>query len=536
MDKQDNSCNTSNCGCSGGGKLLWLIIAILLIVGGYYFATRNKVEKIEPPVQPSKLGIFVIADSSSTKPATNAAPLSQADVTAMKKTIQDQLDVLKKNDFDKGYTFASKEFKVYTSEESFKKFVEGYPEFSTATSVSIGDPEVEENGDLILVTFKTPKGDSHLEYRLIKEDNGWKIWGMRFIDSAYDYPLESSDQKPLLSLIKDQLSAINHNDISKAYYDFASKDFQKVTSLHDFEEYLSTYKIFAEDPKVTVNSAQMKGKQAILNVALESSKEKAEVDYRFVQEDGKWKMWGILLLNEMSAQQAKEQQEEITQLLKDQLSAIQSGDLSKAYYAFTSHGFQEASSFDDFKKFLDGHPIFAKSKDITVKNVENGAEISKVLATIQNGKEEELEYRVVQENQKWKILSLQLVNTSKNDENVKNSLTSGEFEITKALIGTKTDLNGWVTNAATEFPADTSKITLNLWVAHAKKGDRVTVELYHKESGSSVAPVSTEIPENGEAVVTFVFTPPTQGWPKGKYTFKVTTSTGIKKNYEMTLD
>lgn len=537
MNKQDDCCN-KKCGCSGGAWLLWLIIAILLIAGGYYFATRNKTDKIEPLTPSSKIGIFAIADVSQTKKsATQATPLTQADADAMKKVIQQQLDILKSNDIDKAYTFASKDFKEYTSYDSFKRFVEAYPEFTSATSYSISDVTPEDESDMFLVTFKTPKGDSHLEYRLTKDDGEWKAWGMRFLDSAYEYPIKDADQRAFLSIIQDQLDSIHQKDVSKSYYDYTSDDFQKITSLKDFQDYLNTYPIFADNPKITVNSAQMKGKQALFNVTLNSSKDKADVDYRFIQENDDWKVWGILLLNQMSAEEAKDQQESISKLIKDQMSEIQKGDFSKAYYAYTSQGFQESSSFDDFKKFLNDHPLFSKSAEIKVNRVENGEDVTKVYVDLKNGSENELEYRLVQEQGKWKILSLQLVDRETTKEKTyAEDKSSGEMKISKALIGTKTDLNGWVTDPTDKLPAGSQKITLNLWLDNAKKGDTVTVELYHEDSKSSVTPVSTQIPETGEAVATFVFTPPTQGWPPGKYIFKVSSSTGIKTSYTLTLE
>lgn len=95
--------------------------------------------------------------------------------------------------------------------------------------------------------------------------------------------------------------------------------------------------------------------------------------------------------------------------IKAQLAAVDSGDLSKAYNDYTSKGFRDATSFDQFKQIVDANPQIFKSKSSSFNNVkiENGQAVVKGTITGQDGTVTNMQYKLVLENGQWKIQSFQ---------------------------------------------------------------------------------------------------------------------------------
>lgn len=90
-----------------------------------------------------------------------------------------------------------------------------------------------------------------------------------------------------------------------------------------------------------------------------------------------------------------------------QLRALRSKDLNKAYTDPTAKDFQEATPFEDFKKFIDHFPLFFTHNDISVKAQtvqENQADITIIL----NPEKEAIavRYLLKKENGNWKIWSM----------------------------------------------------------------------------------------------------------------------------------
>lgn len=92
-----------------------------------------------------------------------------------------------------------------------------------------------------------------------------------------------------------------------------------------------------------------------------------------------------------------------------QLSALKSGNIESAYN-MTSKAFQQSTSMDDYKIFIDKYPILKnyKSVSFTERKIENG--MGYIAGTIENadGSQMKIEYQLVKEDDKWKIQGMQL--------------------------------------------------------------------------------------------------------------------------------
>lgn len=99
----------------------------------------------------------------------------------------------------------------------------------------------------------------------------------------------------------------------------------------------------------------------------------------------------------------------VTDTVRSQLIALRAGDYVKAY-SYTSKDFQNSTSFDAFKNFIDRYPSLKNNKDSTFTNrkIENNeGEVSGTLEAT-DGTTTPIQYRLIKENDHWKILSIQV--------------------------------------------------------------------------------------------------------------------------------
>lgn len=90
-----------------------------------------------------------------------------------------------------------------------------------------------------------------------------------------------------------------------------------------------------------------------------------------------------------------------------QIAALQRGDMHGAYEE-TSVAFQQSTSFEDFSKFVQSNPILTKITGHTFssRKIENGVGYLSGKLTTQGGGVQPVAYRLVKENDTWKILSI----------------------------------------------------------------------------------------------------------------------------------
>ncbi|MCW8408836.1 DUF4864 domain-containing protein [Legionella sp. PATHC035] len=113
----------------------------------------------------------------------------------------------------------------------------------------------------------------------------------------------------------------------------------------------------------------------------------------------------------------------LTYPINQQLSALKSGDLEKAY-SYTSKDFQKATSFADFKKFINHYPSLKNNASafFNERMIENNMGIVKGTLTAKDGAKTPIEYRLIWEDGAWKILNIKLSSTGAGINVALNSL------------------------------------------------------------------------------------------------------------------
>jgi hypothetical protein len=253
---------------------------------------------------------------------------------------------------------------------------------------------------------------------------------------------------------------------------------------------------------------------------------------------------------------------DLVNTIEGQLTAIRGGDLSKAYYAYTSRDFQRATPAQSFEKFVAAHPGLKNNQVANFSNLSFKNDVGTFQGSLTSADQEivNVEYDLVYEDGKWRILSVQLLpgdgtatakaptarkasEVAANDEAPSRAAPrrqeradSGRMDITRLVIGTDVDRDGRVKLPRTRFSGDVADLHADLFVNEAPAGAKAELILEHVESRTRVPPVDTLIEASGDAVLSFIFTSPTHGWPKGTYRLIARTSNGKEKIQEFKVD
>ncbi len=124
----------------------------------------------------------------------------------------------------------------------------------------------------------------------------------------------------------------------------------------------------------------------------------------------------------------------LPEVAEKQLAALRSGDIEKAY-SYTSKDFQHATSLEDFRKFVDQYPSLKNNKSdiFTSRAIENNIGTLRGSLQAQDGAVTPIEYKLVNENNEWKILSLQVLPSG---ANVQGDATQEDLTLSKTYTNT----------------------------------------------------------------------------------------------------
>lgn len=92
-----------------------------------------------------------------------------------------------------------------------------------------------------------------------------------------------------------------------------------------------------------------------------------------------------------------------------QLDAIRAGDFQKAY-TYCSEEFKRATSFENFKFFVQQQPSLSNNQRVKISSREIKNDICTLKGTLvsKNGGVTPVKYRLVKEEKRWRILSVRI--------------------------------------------------------------------------------------------------------------------------------
>lgn len=330
--------------------------------------------------------------------------------------------------------------------------------------------------------------------------------------------------------VRDQLNAIRNDRLTEAYYNYTSKAFQEATSLDRFREFTKTFPVVAKSHSIRFVDRKVVDDVAELHAMLETGNGvEVPIQYRLVYEGDQWKIASIKISNSVPAPTKKKDADNnkpafdsipIEKAVQGQVGAIRSGNLRQAYDVYGSNDFKKSTTYDEFVEYVNGEKTLADNDSISVTDLtfDNNIATLTVRLTSRNGQKADVDFDLVFENGSWKVLQI---------DDLPDGLEFGKFALGEAVKP-----NGLVIKPKEEFGASTGNLYLNLHVDNAKAGTIVEVVFEHLDSMSKIDPVTTNVADDGDAVLAFVFSPPAGGWPEGSYRLLASSSNGQTSSYD----
>lgn len=108
------------------------------------------------------------------------------------------------------------------------------------------------------------------------------------------------------------------------------------------------------------------------------------------------------------------------------LDALRKQNIEKSYSSYTSKDFQATTTLDQFRNFIDAYPVFLnnQSAHFTQRSIEHNIGTLKGNLTSNDHVNTPIEYKLIKEDGKWKILSIRLLKPSK----IQNTKEAGQAE------------------------------------------------------------------------------------------------------------
>lgn len=475
-----------------------------------------------------KIDSFQILDAGQE--VVESSALDSKEKEAILNPIEDQLQDLKRGDLNDAYADVAEGFKKVTSLDQFKDFIKQYEVLEKYRSYNVVEQIKQGDKAAVRIDLVDEKGKTGIEYYLIKENNDWKIWSLQVVT-----PMDSMPPPSLMTApVQAQLQALKDQEIDRAYQEYTSEEFKKITTIDTFRAFMKNFPLFTHYASVDYKQPRIEDTGGKLLIVLKGTDGKtATVEYTLGVSDGQWKIWGLRLVDFEPTEQKETSEESkgdldssvLEGVATEQLNAISTNELRKAYDQYTSPEFKNATSFDTFSQFLSAYPVFGKHDSVKFGKMSVENNIATIKATLEDDSHlYSADYDFIKVNDKWKILRIQLVASD-----AQAALHSSYF----GSIAMSNDVteSGDIKNPVTTF-TDLSKNIYATVFVNGEQGDIVTVVFKHNNTQSAIKPVSSSpLPKDGEFRTSFSFTPPPQGWPKGDYQLELTSTNGQQKVY-----
>jgi hypothetical protein len=357
--------------------------------------------------------------------------------------------------------------------------------------------------------------------------------------------LLSIGAEDLTDTVEKQLDDLRNNKITEAYYNFTSKEFQEATSLEQFKEFLKSFPALSENQSVRFTERKVDESVGTLEAVL-TTKGGTEVkaQYRLVFDKGssKWKIQSVQF-EDLSATQAANQKTSpeddasVKKVFAEQMEKVGKKNFSGAYNENTSADFKKSTSQKQFEAFVNTQPGFFNFKDIKWDDSVTNGQVVFLKGSMITSEDQTIPvvYQFVKEDGTWKVLHIE-VGSKADPIKTGQADVSKKMEFSQFVLGTSVDEEGVVRENLDVFPVTTKEIYLNVYVANGVSDAKIEVELEHVESNSKIPAVKTQLKEDGHAILTIVFSPPAEGWPKGNYRINASSSTGAKKSYDFKVE
>lgn len=213
------------------------------------------------------------------------------------------------------------------------------------------------------------------------------------------------------SVVEGHLEKLRANQLTQAYYDYTSQEFQKTTSLEAFREFVSFYPVLLENKTFILHEQDHDAQSGdVKGILISKQMHEMDADYKLVRENNHWKILSIRLKEPLRGEQLDSVLKELAQKAEEQLKMLRKENVIDAYYGFFSKEFQKETPIQVFKDFVKSNSILTNYTGLKLKDskIQSDKGIIQFILTSQDG-EFLLEDKMVREGNDWKIWSLKVV-------------------------------------------------------------------------------------------------------------------------------
>ncbi|MBI3831616.1 MAG: DUF4864 domain-containing protein [Planctomycetes bacterium] len=218
--------------------------------------------------------------------------------------------------------------------------------------------------------------------------------------------------------------------------------------------------------------------------------------------------------------------------IEAQLQDLKQGNIDAAYEK-TSKEFRQATSRTEFERFVKTYVALSNFESVAFseRQFKNSTGTVKGAITATDKSTSEVEYVVVDEDGAWRIQNIRIRGPLATDKSPEAETTPGQTRITALTTGTEADERGLLKSSKVSFTTNDGTIYLNAKIANAVAGSRITAALSQAGGTLKLGPVTQQITQEGSVVSLFNFSPPSSGWPKGRYEVSVYISGGASSKH-----
>lgn len=511
----------------------------------FYIGSEEKNEAIYNLIKEKNgwkiLGIEVIEHEES--PSVDSSMTSE-----LITPIEMQLSAFQKHDLLGAYTdLVSKQFQTNTPFDKFKTYVLQNAILTDFKNYDFKEHFIEGSQGIVTVVLNPDAESILVKYKLIRENDEWKIELMKVVPPV----LQASEVQPnsaqMISFIEEMFAQLKEKNYDQVYQNFIAENIKKDTPLETFKKFLRKYPALSNYQSMNIKEPLIDGNVGHLVVDLHNAEGVTSVEYTLKLVDNQWKIEGMHVVNvpvvpETSSSNGKNYKtRELLSIIQAFLKAVHSKEEEKAYRAYTSQNFKFTNSFADFQKYLKAHSELTTSTSSSFEKLMFNNNVATFGGKLYLSDKLYLpiEFDLVQEDDKWKILNIftyptaEIVPETKSNE---EGVASIPLEFTKITLGTTVDDEGHIENPTTIFHQNSGDINMNLFISNGVAGTKLEIILRHVDSNSEIPAVSSTLTSNGETELSFAFSPPPKGWPKGSYQIRITSSTKVFKTFPFTVD
>jgi len=227
----------------------------------------------------------------------------------------------------------------------------------------------------------------------------------------------------------------------------------------------------------------------------------------------------------------------MSDVAKDQLASIKSGDMVSAY-SMTSKAFQQETTMDTFNAYVNKYPLFKNYQKISFsdRRVENGVGYLRATMEGSDGVRADIEFQLVKADDKWKVQMFRVLTAGVDAGIDKSSATStasmaqddSGASIHGVLVSDSADADGYVSDSKAVLSKVAEKIYVTIQIVAPKSSGKVDATLVQPD-GTKIGPVLGEISRSGNIMKAFSFARSAPKWPPGEYAIIVNLSSGETK-------